>query len=423
MQYATIDGGTRLLNKLSIGIENNSGTDGLQVAFNALYLHSNMAIRFTSPQNWLSLNVHNGNLPAGNNTSVTTTFDATYLDAGTFTGHIELLSNDPQQEQIVIPVSFVVGGQGTPNIVQTPAALNDTLFVGGNSVLNLKIKNTGNATLSASFTDSANWISESLGPFNLNAGDSINEAINLTAVSLAPGTYHSAVVTASNDPDLPFIRVPVTLLVQSVPQPQIVPSVASFTDTVQTGGSKQEKLYLVNSGTALLYYGLHDNRAWITALPDTGNVPISLTDTIQVTISAASLAPGDYSGTVTLNSNDPIQPLISLPVSLLVTSIGPSCQYIVGDANGSNTFTGLDVTYSVRFFKGGPPPPYSCECTVGNTWYVAGDVNGSCSFSGLDVTFMVRYFKGGESPIACPDCPPGTILDHPHTNTPIVADK
>lgn len=89
---------------------------------------------------------------------------------------------------------------------------------------------------------------------------------------------------------------------------------------------------------------------------------------------------------------------------------GPSCDYIPGDANGSGSFTGLDVTYSVRYFKGGPHPPYSCECTPGNTWYVTGDVNGSCTFSGLDITYMVRYFKGGPSVIPCADCPPGGLL-------------
>jgi hypothetical protein len=86
------------------------------------------------------------------------------------------------------------------------------------------------------------------------------------------------------------------------------------------------------------------------------------------------------------------------------------CDYVIGDANNSHSFTGLDVTYSVRYFKGGPLPPYSCECTPGHIWYVAGDVNGSCTFSGLDVTYMVRYFKGGAAPIPCPDCPPGGLL-------------
>jgi hypothetical protein len=90
----------------------------------------------------------------------------------------------------------------------------------------------------------------------------------------------------------------------------------------------------------------------------------------------------------------------------------PGCIYVIGDANNSHTFTGLDVTYSVRYFKGGPVPPYSCVCPLGGgiTWYVSGDVNGSCSFTGLDVTYMVRYFKGGAAPIPCHYCPPLPLL-------------
>ncbi len=91
-----------------------------------------------------------------------------------------------------------------------------------------------------------------------------------------------------------------------------------------------------------------------------------------------------------------------------VTKLGSICNYIPGDANGNGAFNGLDVTYSVNYFRGaGNPPPYTCECHPGNSWFVAGDVNNSCSFNGLDVTYMVNYFKGGAAPIPCGDCPPG----------------
>jgi hypothetical protein len=92
------------------------------------------------------------------------------------------------------------------------------------------------------------------------------------------------------------------------------------------------------------------------------------------------------------------------------TTLGPVCSYIVGDANNSHSFTGLDITYSVRYFKGGPVPPYTCDCPPHGVWYVSGDVNGSCSFTGLDITYMVRYFKGGPAAIPCPDCPPAGLL-------------
>lgn len=91
---------------------------------------------------------------------------------------------------------------------------------------------------------------------------------------------------------------------------------------------------------------------------------------------------------------------------------GGGCSYIVGDANNNGAFNGIDVSYSVGYFKGGPPPPFSCECTPGNTWFVAGDVNGNCTFNGIDVSYMVGYFKGGPGPIPCPQCPP-TFLSVP----------
>ncbi len=87
----------------------------------------------------------------------------------------------------------------------------------------------------------------------------------------------------------------------------------------------------------------------------------------------------------------------------------PICDYVVGDANGNGSFNGLDVVYSVSYFKGGPIPPYSCECTPGQTWYVAGDVNASCNFNGLDVSYMVSFFKGGPLCNPCPNCPPARL--------------
>jgi hypothetical protein len=82
----------------------------------------------------------------------------------------------------------------------------------------------------------------------------------------------------------------------------------------------------------------------------------------------------------------------------------PACQYIAGDINNNGTFNGIDVSYGVGYFKGGPPPPYSCDC-IGSSWYVAGDVNGNCVFNGIDISYAVSYFKGGAMAVSCPSCP------------------
>jgi hypothetical protein len=94
---------------------------------------------------------------------------------------------------------------------------------------------------------------------------------------------------------------------------------------------------------------------------------------------------------------------------VIAASFTGLCDYIVGDVNNSGLFNGIDVSYSVGYFKGGPEPPYTCECN-GSSWYVAGDVNGSCSFNGIDVSYMVGYFKGGSWSVPCPACPPAILI-------------
>ena len=101
---------------------------------------------------------------------------------------------------------------------------------------------------------------------------------------------------------------------------------------------------------------------------------------------------------------------------------GSGCDYVVGDVNASDSYNGLDITYGVAFFKGGPAPLYECECTPGNTWYVSGDVNASCSYNGLDITYGVAYFKGGAAPMPCPDCPPNPAVSVTSDSNKLIKD-
>ncbi len=86
------------------------------------------------------------------------------------------------------------------------------------------------------------------------------------------------------------------------------------------------------------------------------------------------------------------------------------CTYIIGDINANGATNGIDVVYGVNYFKGGAPPPVSCDCPPGGLLYVAGDVNGNCAFNGIDVSYFVNYLKGGVALASCPSCPPGGMI-------------
>ncbi|UCC80501.1 MAG: carboxypeptidase regulatory-like domain-containing protein [Candidatus Zixiibacteriota bacterium] len=84
-----------------------------------------------------------------------------------------------------------------------------------------------------------------------------------------------------------------------------------------------------------------------------------------------------------------------------------ACDYIYGDANGDGSFNGLDVIYSVSYFKSqGSPPPTDCYCGTHGFYGANADSNGDCLFNGMDVIYSVAALKGtGPMPVGCPDCP------------------
>ncbi|UCC79831.1 MAG: putative Ig domain-containing protein [Candidatus Zixiibacteriota bacterium] len=89
--------------------------------------------------------------------------------------------------------------------------------------------------------------------------------------------------------------------------------------------------------------------------------------------------------------------------------INTTCEWVVGDVNGSDSYNGLDILYGVNFFKGGPAPTCtfgSCDFPPCDEFYYCGDVNGSCSYTGQDITYGINFFNGGPAPVPCPDCPP-----------------
>jgi hypothetical protein len=333
MQYAVMnpESSSHGLTSNSVGIENSTGVDGLQVVYNGSYITSNLAVKFYPPATWCYTDIGGGAVNPGNNMNVVVTFDATDLVEGVYTGDIVINTNDHDEPSVYVPITFTVGPGGVPDISFDSSPIVDTLAQGETGYRYLAIRNNGTGNLSLEL-DAVEY--------NLNGHP--NDPGSLSGSRKVKG-----------------------------PQPPVILNTWLFispaADTLAPGDS------LIAS----------------------------------ITLSAAAIPAGDHIGQIGIASNDPDTPTGSVPVTLTVTALGPGCVYVVGDANNSGGYNGLDITYSVNFFKGGPAPAYSCACTPGNTWYVSGDVNASCSYNGLDVTYGVAYFKGGPAPIPCADCPPG----------------
>lgn len=83
----------------------------------------------------------------------------------------------------------------------------------------------------------------------------------------------------------------------------------------------------------------------------------------------------------------------------------PAGRFVAGDINGNGVANGIDVSYGVTYFKGGPPPPHIVDCASAPGLYAEADANGNCGVNGIDITYMVSYLKGvGPAPRLCNTC-------------------
>ncbi len=109
---------TTNLGNATIGIENQTGEDGLCIVYNSAYVHSEMAVHITTNE-WISANPTFGVIPPRSSVIVDVTLDARDLRSGNYSASINLMHNDPvAPNPFSVPINMSVTGNG--EIVMQP---------------------------------------------------------------------------------------------------------------------------------------------------------------------------------------------------------------------------------------------------------------------------------------------------------------
>jgi subtilisin family serine protease len=119
-QYQTVSEA----DECTVGIENRPGDDGLEVAFNAPYLHDGLAILFTdeTPPEWLSVSPTSGTVAPSSSADLLVTFDSTDLADGVYVKTIRLHTNDSDERTVdVVATLTVAPGATDVSVLTTPA--------------------------------------------------------------------------------------------------------------------------------------------------------------------------------------------------------------------------------------------------------------------------------------------------------------
>ncbi len=221
-------------------------------------------------------------------------------------------------------------------------------------------------------TSGGNWLTASVAGGQIPSTGSTSFTITATPGSLAPGTYHGSVTVyapAHNDP----LTEPVTLTITaaSLPALQVSPTSLTFTSTNGSQPSNQN-LSITSSGSAIAYTAAATTTTggnWLQLSSTSGTTPGS--DAVSVNLSG--LAPGTYSGTVTLTCNPTsscsnTSGKITVPVTLTVTAtLTPSptsltFNYTLGGSVPANQ--GIAVTSNPE----GLAYTASASTTSGGSW-------------------------------------------------------
>jgi uncharacterized protein (TIGR03437 family) len=256
-----------------------------------------------SSTGWLLVGPQSGATNGLNN--LTVSVSPVGLPAGTYTGSIQVTGG---QAALNIPVTLTVSSSAANSITASPASLQFQAAPASSSAsqsLLLSAPSARNFTALASTTGGA-WLAVT--PSSGAAPATLTVTVN-PLLAGGVGTY-TGLITINNVSEGTQLVVPVAMTLSSgglAASPQTV----SFTlnSGAQTGATQNVQL---SGGVGTAFAAVSDS-SWLAVTPNTGSLPTVAT----LAVSAANLAPGNYSGTVTVSSG---QASVILSVQLTATS-------------------------------------------------------------------------------------------------------
>ncbi len=264
---------------------------------------------------WLTLDPPTGVIPAAAYEIVDVCTDAAGLPPGVYSCIITIGSNDPHTPSVAVPVDLTV--LPTPDIEIEPPELAFELPHGTTDSQSLTVMNAGTTSLVWAVEDTVLELSfDPSGGFVAPGGSIEIEVTVYAAWGYDVGAHEWQFSFITNDPDEPVVDVPVTVTILPSTRAEVDPP--AFVFDVGVGGSDCTSLEISNTGSGELAWATVDTCEWLIDNPSAGTTPPGESSIVEVCVSPMALPAGTYQCDLVIDTNEPDQATIIVPVTLNV---------------------------------------------------------------------------------------------------------
>ncbi|MER3522665.1 MAG: hypothetical protein C4326_01005 [Ignavibacteria bacterium] len=368
-QYRRMEG---TLNSATIGIENSAGTIGLQVVFNAAYMHDNLAILFsTDILPWVSTDRTQGTIAPGDSQAVQLRV-VPNQSPGTYTGRLRIIgANTPSVG--IVGVRLTITG-GLPSITVTSPNGGEVWRQGNTYPITWTHVSVDTVRIEYSTTGST-------GPWNLiTAGvparpvtkwihpKALARGIDGGVIDEPTGTYNWTIPTTVPNSNNCYVKIS-----QKSNQTVFDISNAAFTITSATGDTG----WVVQpSGTTATLYTVKAVSNLVAWAAGTGGVVLRTTNggANWTNVTGAPIGTADI---YTLEALDANTAFVSTSPSgtniYRTTNGGASWALVFNEPNAAAFIDGIRMQNATTGFAMGDP--------LGGTWMVLRTTNGGASWA------------------------------------------
>ena len=287
---------------------------------------------------WISVAPTTDTVGAGNTSNAVVTFQTTGLPAGTYYANLGVASNDPVTPIVFLPCTLTVSG--FPIVGLSEICLNYDSVMQNTSVRDtFQVINNGCDTLfvSSITSNSPEFVVTSGVSYLLPGGYA---DVIITFSSGTVGSFTGTISIQNND-----IDTSVCLTASAFPAPILVTSTNSITQALRACGTTDSLVvWLYNTGGSNLTYNLGNLAAWVTANPTSGVINVGDSVGITLVFSSGTLAGGNQTSSLIINTNDPLNLTKSIPLTLAV-DFNPCMDYTFtsNTCNGSSVFATTQI--------------------------------------------------------------------------------